>query len=117
MQVELRDLQPKLVVAQKEVDEVMKVIEVDSVEVAKTEKVFEYSQIYRCETLVNLLMKSHKKTSCVKEYHITNVALLKTIAISPMNLRTLKTFPVSIFPNGNIYFYLCNVLLFIDEVV
>lgn len=39
MQVELRDLQPKLVVAQKEVDEVMKVIEVDSVEVAKTEKV------------------------------------------------------------------------------
>ena len=50
MQVELRDLQPKLVVAQKEVDEVMKVIEVDSVEVAKTEKVFE------CETLVDLLM-------------------------------------------------------------
>ena len=43
MQIELRDLQPKLVVAQKEVDEVRKVIEVDSVEVAKTEKVFECS--------------------------------------------------------------------------
>ena len=39
MQVELRDLQPKLVVAQKEVDEVMKIIAVESVEVAETEKV------------------------------------------------------------------------------
>ena len=40
MQAQLHNLQPKLVVAQKEVDEVMKVIAIDSVEVAKTEKVY-----------------------------------------------------------------------------
>ena len=39
MQVELKELQPQLVLASKEVDEIMKVIEKDSVEVAKTEKV------------------------------------------------------------------------------
>ena len=54
MQVELRDLQPKLVIAQKEVDEVMKVIEVDSVEVAKTEKVCDHLftvDLWYCEKL------------------------------------------------------------------
>ena len=39
MQKELTDLQPQLVVASKEVDEIMVIIERDSVEVAKTEKV------------------------------------------------------------------------------
>lgn len=39
MQVELEALQPQLVVASKEVDQMMVVIEHESVEVAKTEKV------------------------------------------------------------------------------
>lgn len=39
MQVELEALQPQLVVASKEVDEMMVVIEHESVEVAETEKV------------------------------------------------------------------------------
>lgn len=39
MQVELKELQPQLVVASEEVDKIMVVIEKDSVEVAKTEKV------------------------------------------------------------------------------
>lgn len=39
MQVELEALQPQLLVASKEVDEMMVVIEHESVEVAKTEKV------------------------------------------------------------------------------
>ncbi len=39
MQVELRELQPQLVVASEEVDKIMVVIEKDSIEVAKTEKV------------------------------------------------------------------------------
>ena len=39
MQVELKELQPQLVVASEEVDKIMAVIEKDSVEVAKTEKV------------------------------------------------------------------------------
>jgi dynein heavy chain len=39
MQKELTELQPQLVVASKEVDEIMVVIEKDSVEVAKVEKV------------------------------------------------------------------------------
>ena len=39
MQKELTDLQPQLVVASKEVSEIMVVIERDSIEVAKVEKV------------------------------------------------------------------------------
>lgn len=39
MQKELEELQPKLVEASKEVDDIMVIIEKDSVEVAKTEKV------------------------------------------------------------------------------
>lgn len=39
MQIELKELQPQLVVASEEVDKIMVVIEKDSVEVAKTEKV------------------------------------------------------------------------------
>lgn len=39
MQKELTELQPQLVVASKEVDDIMIIIERDSVEVAKTEKV------------------------------------------------------------------------------
>ena len=39
MQVELRNLQPQLVVASKEVDEIMVKCEKESVEVAKVEKV------------------------------------------------------------------------------
>ena len=39
MQKELEELQPQLVVASKEVDDIMIIIERDSVEVAKTEKV------------------------------------------------------------------------------
>ena len=39
MQKELEELQPQLVVASKEVDDIMIVIERDSIEVAKTEKV------------------------------------------------------------------------------
>ena len=39
MQKELTDLQPQLVVAAKEVSEIMVIIEKDSVEVAKVEKV------------------------------------------------------------------------------
>ena len=39
MQKELEELQPQLVVASQEVDEIMVVIEKDSIEVAKTEKV------------------------------------------------------------------------------
>ena len=51
MQVELQDLQPKLIVAQKEVNKVMKVIEVDSAEVAKTEKIFKdtYAEFFIVE--------------------------------------------------------------------
>lgn len=40
MQIELKELQPQLVVASEEVDKIMVVIEKDSVEVAKTEKVY-----------------------------------------------------------------------------
>lgn len=39
MQKELTDLQPQLVTASKEVDEIMVIIEKDSIEVAKVEKV------------------------------------------------------------------------------
>lgn len=39
MQKELTDLQPQLKIASKEVDEIMVVIEKDSIEVAKVEKV------------------------------------------------------------------------------
>ena len=39
MQVELRNLQPQLVVASKEVDEIMVICEKESIEVAKVEKV------------------------------------------------------------------------------
>ena len=39
MQQELTDLQPQLIVASKDVDEIMVVIERESVEVAKVEKV------------------------------------------------------------------------------
>ena len=41
MQKELTDLQPQLVVASKQVSEIMIVIEKDSIEVAKVEKVCE----------------------------------------------------------------------------
>jgi len=40
MQLELTKLQPQLVVASKQVDEIMAVIEKESAEVAKVEKVF-----------------------------------------------------------------------------
>ena len=39
MQTELKILQPQLVVASKEVDEIMIVVEKESIEVAKVEKV------------------------------------------------------------------------------
>jgi len=39
MQIELKELQPQLVVASEEVDKIMVVIEKDSIEVAKTEKI------------------------------------------------------------------------------
>ena len=39
MQIELRELQPQLVIASKEVDEIMVNVEKESVEVAKVEKV------------------------------------------------------------------------------
>lgn len=39
MQKDLTDLQPQLIVASKDVDEIMVVIEKDSIEVAKVEKV------------------------------------------------------------------------------
>jgi dynein heavy chain len=39
MQTELKMLQPQLVVASKEVDEIMLVVEKESIEVAKVEKV------------------------------------------------------------------------------
>ena len=45
MQKELRDLQPQLVVASKEVDEIMVNVERESVEVAKVEKVGFYQII------------------------------------------------------------------------
>ena len=42
MQTELKLLQPQLVVAGKEVDEIMVVVEKESIEVAKVEKVLEF---------------------------------------------------------------------------
>jgi len=39
MQKELTDLQPQLITASKEVDEIMIIVEKDSIEVAKVEKV------------------------------------------------------------------------------
>ena len=47
MQRELRELQPQLVVASKEVDEIMVNVERESVEVAKVEKVRKL--IYCCK--------------------------------------------------------------------
>jgi dynein heavy chain len=43
MQKELIDLQPQLITASKDVDEIMVIIERDSIEVAKVEKVRCYS--------------------------------------------------------------------------
>ena len=42
MQTELKLLQPQLVVAGKEVDEIMVVVEKESIEVSKVEKVFKF---------------------------------------------------------------------------
>ena len=42
MQTELKLLQPHLVVAGKEVDEIMVVVEKESIEVSKVEKVFKF---------------------------------------------------------------------------
>ena len=47
MQRELTDLQPQLVVASKEVDEIMVNVERESVEVAKVEKVIPAVQIHQ----------------------------------------------------------------------
>ena len=44
MQVNLRNLQPQLIVASKEVDDIMVVVEKESIEVAKVEKVFYFQQ-------------------------------------------------------------------------
>jgi dynein heavy chain len=54
MQKELTDLQPQLVVASKEVSEIMIVIERDSIEVAKVEKVSWFvidSHAVQCESM------------------------------------------------------------------
>ena len=51
MQTELKILQPQLVVAGKEVDEIMVVVEKESIEVAKVEKVRKVHKYY--ETLLN----------------------------------------------------------------
>jgi len=50
MQTELRELQPQLVVASKEVDEIMVNVEKESVEVAKVEKVSPFVSD-RCPTM------------------------------------------------------------------
>ena len=52
MQKELTELQPQLVVASKEVDEIMVVIEKESIEVAKVEKVRDNSGVIRHNLLL-----------------------------------------------------------------
>lgn len=92
MQVELRDLQPKLVVAQKEVDEVMKVIEVDSVEVAKTEKIVKAD-----EAVANEQANAAKaiKDECDKELGeaipILESALAALNTLTPQDITVVKT--------------------------
>ena len=45
MQIELTDLKPQLIVAGEEVDKIMIIIEKDSIEVAKVEKVISYNYL------------------------------------------------------------------------
>ena len=56
MQIELKELQPQLVVASEEVDKIMVVIEKDSVEVAKTEKVCSIAR-FRCSQYSSLFLQ------------------------------------------------------------
>ena len=61
MQGELEALQPQLIQAGKEVDEIMVVIEKDSVEVAKKEKVRKIAGVVQ-EVLERSLLIGRKKT-------------------------------------------------------
>jgi dynein heavy chain len=45
LQIELTDLKPQLIVAGEEVDKIMIIIEKDSIEVAKVEKVISYNYL------------------------------------------------------------------------
>ena len=45
MQIELTDLKPQLIVAGEEVDKIMIIIEKDSIEVAKVEKVISHNYL------------------------------------------------------------------------
>jgi len=85
MQVELRDLQPKLVVAQKEVDEVMKVIEVDSVEVAKTEKIVKADEAVANE---QAMAAKAIKDECDRE--LSEAIPILESAIAALNTLTTK---------------------------
>jgi len=92
MQVELTDLQPKLVVAQKEVDEVMKIIAVESVEVAETEKIVKAD-----EAVANEQASAAKaiKDECDRELGeaipILESALAALNTLTPQDITVVKT--------------------------
>ena len=67
MQAELEALQPQLIQAGKEVDEIMVIIEKDSVEVAKKEKVNDSCLLrtrLNINNIINFLQTSHNFLGC-----------------------------------------------------
>ncbi|XP_065655373.1 dynein axonemal heavy chain 7 isoform X2 [Hydra vulgaris] len=92
MQVQLHDLQPKLVVAQKEVDDVMKAIAVDSVEVAKTEKIVKADEAIADEQAnAAKLIKDECDRELGEAIPILESALIALNTLTPQDITVVKT--------------------------
>ena len=92
MQIDLQALQPQLVVASKEVDEIMVIIERDSIEVAKTEKVVKAEEVIANEQAsVAKGIKDECDADLAEAIPILEAALAALNTLTPSDITIVKS--------------------------
>lgn len=92
MQIDLKALQPQLVVASKEVDEIMVIIERDSIEVAKTEKVVKAEEVIANEQAsVAKGIKDECDSDLAEAIPILEAALAALNTLTPSDITIVKS--------------------------
>jgi dynein heavy chain len=98
MQVELRELQPQLIVASQEVDANTLIVEKESIEVAKVEKVVKADEeVANDQARVAKAIKDECDTDLAAAMPILNSALAALDTITPNVIRNQSLFNISIF--------------------
>ncbi|XP_052827203.1 dynein axonemal heavy chain 7 [Octopus bimaculoides] len=92
MQKELTDLQPLLVIASKEVDEIMIVVEKESIEVAKKEKIVKADEVVANEHAINAKgIKDECNNDLAKAMPALNQALAALDTLTPQDITLVKS--------------------------